>query len=272
VVLSGNAGDADAVRTLLGIGVLWFAVALIASAARPFRRPAATTASERWMRAGDWVVAPLLGAWAAQKMVVALAGLAGRTLPFAAMADETALLVLVALLARMALESLCAAWYPDRLQTVAPEKIPFSGPAQRVAATGLRAGIFVLAAAAFLGNVWQLWVGTAMFAAPQLLKIVEHRFPNHPAVYRVVPKGVVKTVVMMVLGTWFGRWVAGVVDDPARLLADGFVILALPGFALSLVDLVARDGADRELGGRDHVVGAAFVATGVLLALGIVHV
>ena len=272
VVTTGHAGDVDAVRTLLGVSVLWFAVGLIASAARPFRRPAAASAQDRWARLGDWVIGPLLGAWAAQKMVGALAGLAGRQLPFAAMADEAAVVVLVALVARMALESLCGAWYPERLQAVAPEKIPFCGPAQRVAATLLRAAIFVLAAAAFLGNVWQLWVGTVMFVVPQLLKIVEHRFPNFPAVYRALPKGVVKTVVMMVLGTWFGRWVAGLVDDPARLLADGFVILALPGLVLSCVDLVGRDGADRNLGGRDHVVGAGFVAAGVLLALGIVQV
>ncbi|MDQ1522005.1 MAG: hypothetical protein QOI55_3078, partial [Actinomycetota bacterium] len=270
IVVCGGAGSADSVRTLLGLGALWFAVPLIASAARPFRRVASNDGNRMWWRAGDFVIASLVGAWVAQKMVGALPGLSGLELPIAKHADLIALVVLATLLFRLSTESLCAAWYPDRLAAVQPASVPRSGTAQRLFALALRSAIFVFAAIAFVGNCWQLWVGAALFVVPQLVGFAEDRLPNVARLYAVLPRGILKTVVMLFVGAWFGRLVSAHVDDPRRLIADGFVLLALPGLAFTALAFVGRDGKARTMRWQHHLAGAAVLLVGVLSVRGVI--
>ena len=48
------------------------------------------------------------------------------------------------------------------------------------------------------------------------------------------------------------------------------LVLALPGLALSLLDLVARDGEKRELTWGHRIAGTAVLLVGVLFVLGFV--
>jgi hypothetical protein len=267
VLVSGGLGGADGVRTLLGLGGIWFAAPLIASAARPLRRPPSLTRQERWDRGADFVIASLIAAWAIQKMVKGLPGLSGFDLPIGSRADVIALAVLTAMVGRMAIESVAANLYPRRLTQVQPERLPHAPSVQRMAAIAIRTAIFLLVAVAFVGVRWQLFVGATLFVIPQLLSVYEHHFPNFVGLHSRLPKGIVKSVLMLAVGVVFGAVVFHRHRPPAELIADAFVLLSLPGFVLSLLSLLGRDGPERDLHWTARFAGLAVLMAGIFLAV-----
>lgn len=269
VAALGGIDSAPAVRTLLGLCALWTVVPLVAGAARPLRRAPAQSMQERWDRGADFVIASLIGAWAVQKIVLGLPGLAGYKLPIAASANAAAVAVLLALVVRMALESIAARYYPTRLSSVHPAKVPRSGPRQRLLATLLRTAVFVFIAVVVVGPSWQLWVGTAFFLVPQVLCIYENRFRNVPSIYRVMPRGLLKLVLMLFVARLFGAVVLGAIHNNRDAIADAFVLLSLPGLVLSLLDLFGRDGPGITLRWWQRVGGAGLLAVGVLQIAGV---
>jgi hypothetical protein len=99
LVLGGVDSSAD-LRVMLTLGALWFVVPVLAGAARPLRRPPTRTFADSWDRATDFVIGSLVGAWAVQKLVLALPGLRGMDLAIAHHADTAAFFVLGALALR----------------------------------------------------------------------------------------------------------------------------------------------------------------------------
>jgi hypothetical protein len=269
VAVLGGIDSAPAVRTLLGLCALWTVVPLVAGAARPLRRAPAQSLQERWDRGADFVIASLIGAWAVQKIVQGLPGLAGYKLPIAASANAAAIAVLVALVVRMALESIASRYYPTRLAAVHPAKVPRSGPRQRLLATLLRTAVFVFIAVVVVGPSWQLWVGTAFFLVPQVLGIYENQFRNIPSIYRVMPRGLLKLVLMLFVARLFGALVLGAIHNNREAIADAFVLLSLPGLVLSLLDLFGRDGPGITLRWWHRVGGAGLLVVGVLQIAGV---
>jgi hypothetical protein len=266
----GGLQNAPELRTLLGLAGLWFAIPLIASAARPLRRRPAQAWEQRWDRGADFVIASLIGAWAVQKIVAGLSGLAGYKLALAAYANEAALLVLAALIARVGIESLAANLFPRRLAIVQPAKVPFSPPTQRIAATLLRTAIVLFLAITVAGPVWQLWVAGLLFLVPQLLSIYERRFPNVPSLYQVMPRGIVKSVLMLFVGAGFGALVTHAISNPHEVVSDGLVLLAIPGTVLSLLDLFGREGKETDLTWTHRIAGLVILGIGVLFVLGFI--
>ncbi|MEY2467449.1 MAG: hypothetical protein QOF21_147 [Actinomycetota bacterium] len=265
VTLSGGIVGADSVRTMLGLAALSFAAALIASAARPLRRPPSADAMERWDHLADFVIASLIGAWAVQKMVGALPGLAGVDLPIASHANVIALSVLAAMILRMLAETITSNWYPRRLAEVNVAGLPLPGTRQRLAAIGLRTAVFLFVAVAFIGVRWQWAVGGVLFAVPQVVAIYEDRFPRSEWLYRRMPRGIVKTVLMLIVGAFYASLVFGAGGKKEDIIANAFVLLSLPGLVLSGLDLIGRDGEKRALGWIDRVAGLGVLALGIWL-------
>ncbi len=269
LVLGGIDSEAH-LRLMLGLGALWFVVPVLAGAARPLRREPARSLEESWDRAADFVIASLIGAWAVQKIVLALPGLAGEELALTAYANTAAYWVLAALLVRLCLETLAAHLYPRRLDIAEPGDLPEPSRALRLGATALRTLIFVFFARIVVGTGWQLWAGAALFVTPQILAVYEERVPNSPGLFRALPKGLVELVLMLVVGTVVGALLIGTLDEHAEtFVANGFVLLALPGFLLSLLQLFGRDGHEPAIGWGKRVAGVGLLVGGVLVALGL---
>ncbi len=267
LLLGGLDSNADA-RTLLGLSLMWFVVPVLAGAARPLRRAPTRGLAESWDRAADFVIASLIGAWAVKSITEALPGLAGLQLPIADYANTAALAVLVALVVRMTAETITSHLYPQRLTDAEASHFPDPSALQRLGACLLRATLFVYFAIVVVGSSWQLWVGTALFAIPQILSIFEERLPRWPALARALPKGLVETVVMLLVVTVLGALLVDANSDAPDFLANSFVILSIPGFVLSLAGLVGRDADEPELDWPRRVGGVVVLAFGVLLSLG----
>jgi hypothetical protein len=255
---------------MLGLGALWCVVPVLTGAARPLRRAPAQGLAQAWDRAADFVIGALVGAWAVQQIVLALPGLAGRQLAIADHADVAALCVLTALVVRLGLETITAHLYPARVGVATPSEMPEPGRLQRLGATALRAALFAFLGNTVIGEHWQLWVGAVLFVIPQILSVYEDVLPNSPALFRALPKGIVELVLMLLVGTAVGALLIATMNENAStFLANSFILLMLPGFALSLIGLFGRDGDEPELGWGKRIAGIPVLIVGVLLALGL---
>jgi len=272
VVLGGGLSSADAVRSLLGIDLLFFAVPLIASAARPLRREPERTSTHSFDRTADVVIVSLVAAWAAEKLVGALPGLARLSFPIAGHAVVVAEAVLVAMTARMLGETAASRWYPHRLEKVVPAKVPSPGTTQMLISLTFQTLLAMFIAVAFLGNVWELYAGAVLFAGPQLIQMRQDRLPNVAWLVRAIPSGIVKTVVMMAVGAWFATFVASRITDPARFIAEGYVVLSIPGLALSSLSLFGREGKKWELNWALRIAGIGVLCLGVLMVQKVVTI
>jgi hypothetical protein len=269
VLLGGVGSDADA-RLMLGLSALWFVVPVLAGAARPLRRAPTRTLEQSWDRAADFVIASLIGAWAVQKIVLALPGLAGVRLPVAEHANVVALCVLAALVVRLAFETIASHLYPRRLDAAEAGELPEPGTLQRLAASALRTALFVFFARIAVGATWQLWLGAALFVTPQILAVFEERFPNSPRLFRALPKGLLELVLMLFVATAVGALLLSTMNERSEtFIANSFVLLSLPGFLLSLLSLFGREGGERRIGWGKRVAGSAILVAGTLLVLGL---
>ncbi len=270
-VLALGGFDSNAhLRLMLGLSALWFVVPVLAGSVRPLRREPTRNLEESWERAADFIIASLIGAWAVQKIVLTLPGLAGVELPLTEYANTAAYCVLAALVVRLGLESIAAHLYPQRLDIAEPGELPEPGALQRLGATALRMVVFVFFAHIVVGSSWQLWVGAALFVIPQILAVYEERFPNSPGLFRALPKGLVELVLMLFVGTATTALLISTMDENAEtFIANAFVLLALPGFLLSLLQLFGRDGDEPRIGWGKRIAGVGLLVLGILLVLGL---
>ena len=271
-VLLGGVTSADEALTLLGVATLWFAAPLIAGTARPLRRSPTMTPHEHWERSADVVIASLIGAWAVQTMVGGLPGLAGLELPIADKADMIALVVLGALMVRMAIETVVAHLYPVRISCVWPAELVEPGNGQRLAANVLVTSMFVFVAVSFLGPCWQLYLGGALFLLPNVLGLYAEILPNSRTIHAVLPSGIVEVVLMLVVGAITGAIVISYLGTGPDAVRNSFVLLSLPGLALALLGLVGREGSERELKWRHELLGIPLIVLGVFLVLGVIAI
>jgi hypothetical protein len=127
------------------------------------------------------------------------------------------------------------------MRALSPTNLPDPSATQQAISAFVRTGAFLFIAAAFVGNVWQLWVAAIFFLLPGLLALLAHRFKNSPTLWQVIPDGVPLFVLMLVFGlivSMILRNVLGEVPDYAQVQ---FLWMAVPGFLLALLGLVARE-------------------------------
>lgn len=269
-VAGGHVDGLDAFLSLGGMVVLVMSTPFIAAAARPLRRAPETTWFHRWDRVADTVIAALLAGWGIQSMTSALPGLTGRTVALADHADRLAVVAMAAVVFRIVLEITAARLYPARLDAIHVDQVPDPSTRRKALTITTRTALFCLASQRFIGaNAW-LVGGTLLYAVPQYVGLGSGRLPLWEKGYQLLPRGILKLAVMMVIGTAWASVVAGLSEggDALRL---GFVTLPIPGLIVGSIALFARKGPRPELGwghrlgGLVLVIGCTLVATGHLL-------
>jgi hypothetical protein len=198
--------------------LLWFAPSLIASATRPFRRKAPVVdeldeevaANEvqkfQWERAGDYLLAPLLTAFAVRNMINGLPALAGLSLPLVNSADLIAILAAVFVAIRIGMEDSATKNYPVRLALVERNEMRSTIKGQHLISMLVRTGLFIFVAFPFMGTTWQLYLGAFIFILPALLETFVPNLPKFRALYKIIPAGFPKFVLMLLIGAAYSTW------------------------------------------------------------------
>jgi hypothetical protein len=223
--------------TEVGVIVLFFAPALLARSFRPFRRRIHRN-DDLWERITDYALGTLLTFWVITKMVAAMNGLARLKLPITTHGTQLAIISSCLVLIRFVLEDLVAKNYPIRLKSL---HVEVNSPTQRQKAGSASFKIFTffIMAAPFAGSLLNLTLGTILFAIPQITALrLEDGLPQKK-IY--LPKGVVKTVVMIFVMALVSKLIHGLFSSEASFLQWSFVVMALPGFLLHYLDAISDD-------------------------------
>jgi len=258
-LVTGNITNRPELLTTIGVMVLFFAPALLASAFRPFRR-LIRNQDDMWERITDYALGTLLTFWVITKMVAAMNGLARLELPITDYGTELALLAAGLLLIRVALEDVAVEQYPMRLRALHVE-IRKPSPAQKVRSLAFKIFVFFIMAAPFVGSTLNLVLGTLLFAIPQITSLsLEDNLPKKKL---FLPKGVLKTVVMIFVMALASNMIEGAFSSPEAFLKWSFVVMALPGFFLHYLDAITdapeSDWKTTEKGRMIYRIGGVIV-------------
>jgi hypothetical protein len=272
IVLGGGINSADSIRGLLGIWVFSFAVPMLASASRPFRRKDAVGLAGIWDRTADFVMIVLFGAWAAGSMFGSLPGLTGFRPSYADDVSRIQIIVLVVLILRYLLENSAVVLTPGRMLELSDTKLPDPSNAQVVISSLFRTASFTFVAVVFIGNNWALWTGAALYLLPKLVATVDDSFPNSEALHRYLPRGILKVTFMMLVARWWGQLLTSNIDDAEKMLTFGFVFLGMPGFITTVLGWFGRSSSQpwkqnwfTRIGGLILLVVGFLIVRGVLL-------
>jgi hypothetical protein len=258
-LLTGNITNRPEFLTTIGVMVLFFAPALLASAFRPFRR-LIRNQDDMWERITDYALGTLLTFWVITKMVAAMNGLARLELPITDYGTELALIAAGLLLIRVALEDIAVEQYPMRLRALHVE-IRKPSQSQKVRSLAFKIFVFFIMAAPFVGSTLNLVLGTLLFAIPQITSLsLEDNLPKKKL---YLPKGVLKTVVMIFVMALASNLIEGAFSSPEAFLKWSFVVMALPGFFLHYLDAITdapeSDWKTTERGRMIYRIGGVIV-------------
>lgn len=266
-LLTGHITDRPELLTTIGLLVLFFAPALLASSFRPFRR-LIRSSDDLWERITDYALGTLLTFWVITKMVAAMNGLARLHLPITNYGTKLALLASILLIIRVVLEDVAVEHYPMRLRALHVE-IKSPSHNQKIRSLVFKIFIFFIMAAPFVGSLLNLVLGTILFAIPQVTSLsLEDNLPKKK-IY--LPKGVLKTVVMIFVMAFLSNRIQGAFSSPAAFLKWSFVVMALPGFFLHYLDAISdtpkSDWKTSKNGRLAYRIGGAVVFVLMLLVV-----
>ena len=267
--IAGGLNSTDSVRGLLGLAVMCFAIPLVASTTRPFRRAASDSVDRLWKRASDLALIAVFGAWAAGAMYDALPGLYGFTSSAAGRTTTIQLLVLGTLMLRFGLESLATRVTGQRLTHLVGATLPDSSEGRTVFSVLVRTIIMVFVAEAFIGNNIALWIGAGMYAIPKLIDIRAEHFPKSAVLKTWLPSGLLRTVVMLFVARWWASNISAFSEDPSTQLQAAFVLLGIPSLVLTSLGWFAGGGRKWRSTPVSKVLGIVVLAIGVLTVRGV---
>jgi hypothetical protein len=246
VATAGTLGIND-VRLLLGVIIVGYGPALLASAFRAFRREPEESEQYWWERIVDLVVLPFIGGWVTATMISMLPALAGTTMAVANHVNEFAIAIAIAITLRVVFEEFVARWFPSRLDVLHPTDVSDPVPVQKWLSVAFRLSVFIFVTAALMGNVWQAWVGSALFILPTILGFYSHKFKNYPWIWRVLPTGIpglafaliVASITTSIVGSWFG--------SAPDLALWSFALLPIPMLGIAILAMIGREGNEGEV-------------------------
>ena len=233
VIVEGNFNTRHHILTTLGISLLYFGPALIASAIRPSRRKVKDF-STLWERGTDYALAALLGGWASQKLVESLGGLSGVKLPLISHANQIGVIVGIAIIIRFIIEDFGTYSYPVRHRSLVVKLDQVKSRHEWFVLT-TKTLIFFFTAELFVGNCFGLWLATLLFLAPTFFGIVGERL-NKPLISnKYLPKRSFKLLTTAIIGGIFGTILQSEIADKQTYAQAAIVMLMIPSLIIGAI-------------------------------------
>ena len=263
-LIAGNVFSRSEALTVLGLMAIFFAPALLASAIRPLRR-LVHDSDELWERITDYALTILLTGWIVEKMINALNGLAGVQLAVTYQARTIAIVSACLIALRIIGEDVATYLYPVRLESVTVD-LPAPSTRQQITSGIIKTFFFVLLATPYVGFNPQLILAGIIFVIPMIAGLTfADKLPRSIVFDRLNPKGTLKFVLLAFVGTLLGTILQENFADPTEFLKWCFVIVAIPGFLLSIISWFADSPAKDWKTSRFGRVVYRLVGVGVLL-------
>ncbi len=240
ILFAGNVNTFSQLLIIFAYAAICASPAIIAGSFRPLRRKVGID-EHPWERLVDYLLASILTGWVIVKFIGTLNIIAAKQFPITGHASEIGVAVGIAVLVRMGFEDFSTYLYPQRTSKF---NVDFEKPSkvQQYVSLSIKAVVFGIVMDTFVGFNLQLLIGTAFFITPSILKIsVGHILPKSRLLHIATPKGAIRIVAMTILGTLFAALSKQLFTNPRDFLTWGFVLLSLPGFALSILGLVSDD-------------------------------
>ncbi|MFM2235380.1 MAG: hypothetical protein RL296_1039, partial [Actinomycetota bacterium] len=270
VFAGGGINSADSIRGLLGIWVMSFAVPMLASASRPFRRKKASGIAGAWDRSTDFILILLFGALAAGSMFSSLPGLTGFRPEFAGNVAHIQIVAMCVLAARFMLENATVKLTPVRYRELTDLALRDASNVQQVVSSLIRTAVFLFVAEVFIGNNWALWVGGVLYLAPKLVGLVVDKFPNVESLHRWMPRGILKVTLMMLLARIWGVVLTDAVSDPAQMIMFSFVFMGTPGLVATVLGWFGRTSSRPwQQTWFTRIAGLIILIIGILMVRGV---
>jgi hypothetical protein len=234
------------IRMMLGVLILGFGPVLIGVSFRAIRKQHENNFGYFWERLIDLAVLTFFVSWSASGMVATLPALAGRTLVVANHGSDFGLWLAIAMALRILLEEFTARGFSERLSKINPAEVPSTSQLQQFISTGVRLSLFIFVTAAFMGNVWQVWVGSVIFILPNILGWVSHKFPNSALLWRVLPQGMPGLALTLIISTFSGTLISDWLSNHPEYPQYRFMLAPIPIFLLGLLGMFGRQGREDE--------------------------
>ena len=219
---------------------IFVAPALLASAIRPLRR-LILDRDGVWERATDYALTVLLTGWLVEKMVLALNGLSGVQLAISHQARALAIIASIFIFFRMAGEDIATYAYPTRLRKVNVD-LPDPNRIQLIASSCIKIGFFILLSTPYVGVNPQLLIAAIIFVIPLVASFTfVDSLPKFEKVNYVLPKATLKLVILTIIGAVVGALLEEQFKDPTAFLRWCFVIVAIPGLIVSMLEWFAEE-------------------------------
>jgi len=242
LIIHGFDSAAD-LRLQIGILLVGFGPALLATAFRKIRKQAELHFGYWWERVIDLAVVTFLAGWTMSSMISTLPSLAGMTMPAANHVTDFSLAVAGAMFIRIIAEEVASRVFTNRLNAINPTEVPATSQLQKSIALLIRLGLFIFVSAALMGNTWQTWVGSFLFILPTFLGWYSDRLPNFPRLWKLLPSGLPGLALSLLIASTttalVGAWLGATPD----LAQWSFVLLPIPLLVLSIIGLFGRHGA-----------------------------
>jgi hypothetical protein len=146
-----------------------------------------------------------------------------------------------AILVRLAFEDIASHLYPQRMKMVQPKELVDQTRAAGTVALIFRSILFLFIAEPFFGVSATSIVAAIMLAIPLTLLFWKDEIPNSVRVHRWLPRGALRSGLMLLLGLYLTSVLIGPDGGDAALKAS-FLWLLIPGVAYDVVELFGRQG------------------------------
>lgn len=243
LIAYGAAPDLSQIRLLMGVMVIAIGPALLATAFRNIRKHPANDPDSWWERLADLAIVPMMAGWSVSTMVSVMPAISGLTLNVANHISDFGIAVAIAAAMRVGLEEFAARYYPARLNRINPTELPDSPLFQKASALVVRYAIWVIISGALIGPGWQTWLGSALFLLPTIIGWYQDRFPNVPALWRILPSGIPGLAFTILVASGTSGFLAVIFGATPEFAEISFVLLPLPLLVLSFLGMLGREGA-----------------------------
>ena len=235
------------IEYFIGLTAMGMIPALAVGALRPFRRNKSVTLTAWWERITDFLVIPFFVVWSTTALIGGLAILARDETSISNNARQIALAMGGAFILRLVLEEFVSHVFPKRLAQDHPIEINDPSVGHQIFVILLRTITFYAVAVSFLGTCWQVWAATLIMLVPQIVGLVEEKFPNYPKLWQVMPGGVPGIAFNIGVGTLTAFLLIRILGETENMAKLVFVLAPIPGTVIGLIKSFGRSAVEGDV-------------------------